>query len=431
MPTISMNALETAFAKIEQVAKDEVTFVVADCPPLTLRVMIPEEENAVQQFSAMSPRDIQAMDDAEGPAKMQYIVAQFDKFKLAVIAQAVAAIGDTDLRNVQYVETGEELPNGVKVKITRAEAMRGIVGKWTRVVRDAVYRKYAELLVKVEIASENIVKFDPADLDTEIERLTARLDELVKAKAARETKERGLFLQQVQAIASIDAEQDADAAKAVVEALAGRTVDSGALKAEEPQKAPPVAPQAPSVRQSIIPGVAAPPVVTPAPPVNRPVAPSPPSEEPIVIPPQVPQKPVIPPFEEIEDSFMGDEMGDEVAAANRRLALARQGRPPPPVEGSMLTAAHQRARQPIPPHVAAKEAVATLQEHESAQEQLILANQRASLAGKTAEGIEVYRLPVQDMTDRGAAPDAPVLPRNMALNPAGGSRNPRFNPPRT
>lgn len=428
MPT-TLKSLEAAFAKIEQVTKDEVTFDVAGTPPITMRVMVPEEENAVQQFVSAALPDL----EGEDTNRMQAILAYLDKFKLATIAQAIVAIGDTDLRDVQYVETGETLPNNVAVKITRAEAMRGIVAKWTRTVRDAVFKKYGELLLKVEIASEGIVKFDPVDLDAEIARLTERLDDLKKAKEQQTKKERGAFAAQVEAVSKIDAEQDAEAAKAVVDAMTGRTGEPEGPKPEEPQKAPPAAPQAPSSRQSIIPTTVTPPAPAPVaqPPEAPPAPAAQPSEAPIVIPPPAPQKPVVPPFEEIEDSFMGDDTADEVAAANRRLALARRARMPvPPAEGSMLTAAHQQARPPAPPHLGARAAAAALQRAEATQERE-LASQKAVLAGKTAEGVEVYRLPTQDLTDRGALPEPPAgaPPPRVALNPTGGSRNPRFNPP--
>jgi hypothetical protein len=172
---ITMEALEQALAPIEAVGKGEIDFKVNGIT-VTLRRLLPEEESEAQKFA------VNRSDDESSNA-LEYI----QRFKLAILSYALVAIGSLNLRDVQYVETGETLEiegtggtpkKIVPVKILRHVAMRQMLIKWAAPARIAMFQQYAELLNRVEDLAEEMVELAPSNLGVEIERLEQRLAKL-------------------------------------------------------------------------------------------------------------------------------------------------------------------------------------------------------------------------------------------------------------
>ena len=418
--SITLEALEQALAPIEEIGKGEITFPVNGVD-ITLAILLPEVENLVQKFAA---EPVAGPDGDDETSALDYL----ERFKVEIISHAIVQVGSQDLRGVEVIETGEELPNKKKVKLPRADALRSLVLKWSRGARTGVFRKYSELIGTVEKQAEKAIEFEPADLDAEIERLENVLERLRAEKKARETPEDATldFAAQVKLAAEADAESASDrqsgiAEQAIRKSRVGRGVEPTedepeAMEDEAPEPEP--VPAGP--RQSIIPQQAAPPQQQAAPPAR----PATPVKE---ATPPVPQEPVDL-LAGVRESLVdpGDEEGmrDAVEAENARLMAMRQGRAPQ--DGSVVTPGRRR-----PPHAGAAEAAAALAE-QAPDPEAILGAQEAQRVGER-DGKEVFRLPTEELAttaaDRTQNPgEAP--PINTATGRQGTS-NPRFRPPKT
>ena len=352
---ITLDLLEKALAPIEAIGRGETTFDVGGTP-LTLRVLFPEEEAAIQKYAA------QAMTDEEGAA-LEYL----ERFKLSVLSYALVSVGDQDFREVQFIETEEKLPSGLKVKVPKAEAVRKLLTRWSGVVRSGMFRKYVELTTRIEKESEKIILFEPSDTDSEIERLGKRLEQL---KAEKERLKDDSSVSSVSKMAKVILTQEED---------------QKALKQEAAEEKQPVA------RQSIVPEHAAPP---------------PPAPSKLDVEPAAPPSATQP--GDTDDSFL-----DPADASGMEAAIAR--------ENKRRLVDRQRARQPLPTAPAASVLTSTLGSrrppHLDAQE------------AATATFVDgAMRLPVEEITKRAPPPADQPAPINPTLDTQG-TRNPRFRPP--
>lgn len=388
---IAFEALEKALAPIEKIGQGEKTFPVGSCP-VTVRVLTPEEEVEVQQYSN------EALGSGES---MSSTAAYLERFKVAVLSHAICQVGDQDLRDVDFVETGEKLENGQAIKVTKLMAIRKLILRWTGSIRIALFKKYGELLIEVESRAEKAVSFEPSDLEAEIERLEKRMEELKAEKERRSNPDKAVETKVSRlAKALIGEENDEDAAKKP-------EVQAGVEELVEPVVVtpPPPAPQ-PTVRKSIIPQMAPPPgeakmqsQMPPAPPVVQD------QQEAAPVPPPPP-----PPVE--MDSFVDpsdtDNMQAAIAAENQRLMARRRGVPTP--DPSVMSALRR------PPHLDAKEAADAMAELEAMGPESL---------GAGPDGVETFRMPTEVVN--GVRPDPKA---RTPLNRVQGqeSRNPRFRP---
>jgi len=199
MENLTFDALASALEPLRSVGQDEITFQVKGVP-VTMRVALPEEENDVQAY-ALEAMPRKEEEDPDPGAGNRYI----DRFKLATLSYAIVGIGDVDFRGVTHVETNEVLNNGMKVRISRHEAMRQIIHQWTGILRTRLFKKYSELLVKVERDAEDAIEYAPSDLDTEIERIEERLNKLKDDRELlAEQRASGVFGAQVDGIVKED-----------------------------------------------------------------------------------------------------------------------------------------------------------------------------------------------------------------------------------
>lgn len=393
---ISFAALEQALAPIEQVGQGEITFDVGSVP-VTLRLLTPEEEVEVQKYAN------QALDEEGSTVPTEYV----DRMKLSLLAYAVAQVGDQDLRQVEFVETGEKLDNGKPIKEPRHLAMRKIIKRWTAPTRTGLFRYYSDLVIQVEQKAEAAFKYTPMDLKTEIERLEKRVSQLKKELENQSKSAKTPFTEMVKTVSEVDAEE-----KQVRE----QDMDAHVAKAQEapaPQKAP-EPPAAPQERRSIIPQAP----VAPQPSVRLPEAPRPPVT---VSVPDSPRQPVVaaqpvdpqeqPKYvvqgEEDDDSFTDlsdpDRVQRAMDAETRRLLEARRqasSRPAPAVGGPTRR----------PPHADALETEESLMRQASEE--------------KPIGDRPVYRLPPQEL---GVAQQGPVpnkVPTDQVTDRS--ARNPNF-----
>ncbi len=372
--TINLEALEQAFAAVEEIGKGEVTFDVGDTP-ISLRVILPHEETAVQAWAGEGLTE--ADEDEATPVGVLHFL---DRFKLGTLSYAIIQMGALDLRSVDFVPTGETLPNKKLVKVPRHEAVRKLVARWSSAVRDGVFKKYGELLEEVGAEAEKAIVFKPSDFDGEIERLTARIEEL---KAQSESEAKSGFADQVKQINEMgDVEPEAETEAPAAEA-----------EATEPES-PPV--PEPAARRSAIPQAAAPPSPRPAQ--------APASQTEAKPKKQVPDESIVGP----------DDMEAAVEAENRRLLEARMQGVRAPIEpsGSAIDASRRPPRRP--PHADAQEAAKDI----------------AAMGGAAGQVGDVPAFRMDEPS--GEVATAPPAASPAAINtPPQGKRNPRFRPPKT
>jgi hypothetical protein len=407
--SISLEALEQALSGIEQLGHDEITFDVGNTP-LTMRTLSPEEEHAVQQYAA----EAWTVDDNENASGET--LAFVDRFRLDTIARAIVQVQGQDLRDVACIETGGKLANGAPIREQRHLVMRVMVLKWGGPVRAMVFKKYTEMLKKVEHRAEKAVEFDPVDIKTEIERLEARLQEL---KDQLEQDEKAATRTNPAFAVAEYGDGDREERLAALEASAPEPETTPEPPSEPAPEAtqeeiviPPQSEQRTGARQSIVPQSAPAPTRAPV----QPPQPAPQNQ------PQV--------SDGDSGSFVGgDDLAAEVAAANQRLAQNRaQGKPLYAPAESALMAVHEGVVRP--PHAGAVEAAAVIEPAERARQLAeIEADNQARLRGTTADGTEVFEIPAQSINlDPRATRQVPAAPLAPS-NPGKGTLNPRFNPP--
>ena len=385
--SINLKALEQACAAVEEIGSGETTFDVGGTP-VSLRILLPTEETAVQEWASA---ELPSEDDSEKEAASG-VFKFLDRFKLGTLSFAICQLGEMDLRDISFVETGEKLPNDAAIKIPRNEAVRGLVSKWSSTIRDGVFKKYGELLEEVGARAEAAIKFKPSDFDGEIDRLQTRIREL--QAQAESDKETG-FAEQVKAINEMG-DEEPTAEEPTAEAAVAEAPPAPEAAPEPAQAAPEPAPAAPAPRRSSVPQQAAPPAAAPARPQAQPS------------PAKVAPKRHVP-----DESIVGpDDMEAAVEAENRRLLEARMGGQRAPVEpsGSALDALRVARRRP--PHAQAQDVAQEVEGMEP---------------DRVVDEVPVFR--IDDRPEEVAAP--PQQAGGAAINPPPqGKKNPRFRPPK-
>lgn len=437
---LTLQDLQAAMSPLSEIGKGELTFEVNGVA-ICLRALAPDEEIQVQRYARQAVADGDYSDQANA---LEYL----DRFRMGALSYSIVQVGNLDFRKVEYVETGEKLPNGTAIKIRKHEAVLKLISNWSRNMINATFKKFSELANKVEVEVEGLIEFDEIDYDAEIARLEERLKEVRDAKNKHQlsTKDpRTDLRKQVAAsgktLASAsqgDAPRAPDAPLEESEALAvpldvereieenyepepdedasdesyGDSEESEDYSDEiggpaespddsedpAPVPAPPVSP-APQSRASVFDRAKG--IVSPAAPVSKTPAPTSPVEP--SPPPQRTESanPVaVPQFDEVTDSLIDtndpDEMNRAIEAENARLL-------------------QRRARAASAPHLAARQT-----------DEAVNPPDRAILAGKK-DGMEVYKMPTQTMSDRKGSPAAPVSAASKAPKP---TTNPKFRPVR-
>lgn len=421
---LTLQDLQAAMSPLSEIGKGELMFEVSGVA-ICLRALAPDEEIQVQRYARQAVADGDYSDQANA---LEYL----DRFRMGALSYSIIQVGDLDFRKVEFVETGEKLPNGTAIKIRKHEAVLKLISNWSRNMINATFKKFSELANKVEIEVEGLIEFDEIDYDAEIARLEERLKEVRDAKNKHQlsTKDpRTDLRKQVAASGKTLAspvsqegrpQQDApveesetlalplDMEREVEESYESDEGDSEEsdepayedegepeTSEEEIEEAPPVAAAPASVsnpqsRASVFDrakGIVSPPSPAPQPPseVARP------SKQPEPGPPVVS-------FDEVPDSLVDtsdpDEMNRAIEAENARLL--------------------QRRTRSAAPHLAARQVEETLNP---------LPAEKVVLAGKK-DGMEVYKMPTQTMSDRKGGP---VSAASKAPKP---TTNPKFRPVR-
>lgn len=413
---LSLQDLKFAMEPLAKIGKSEMSFEVNGIA-ITLRSLTPEEEIEVQRYARDSISEtVESMDITD---QWRYL----DHFRAAALGYSIVQVGDLDLRNEKFVETGETLKDGTPIKIERYEAMRQMVHGWSRDMSQAVFQKWSELLYKAGQEVDNLFEFDPVDFDSEITRLEDRIRDLREKKNlqeassddARDSIRNDVASQKVSlsrlpgsVTVSEPEKGQTDTGEDALELAVPVNIDREILSVEdqdedqdEPVEEP--SPQVDHARGRV-------------PVFARKMAPNTQEESPrptAAVPTRKVQD--LPPPEELPSEphpSSNDSMPDVMSSfvdMNDPLAAEKA------IEAENRRILEMRASRK-PPHLAAKEAMQEMQPDPSLQ--------TPSSPTKMGEkdGVEVYRMPTQVLTDR-QPPEPPPAPK-----PARGNINPRFRP---
>lgn len=198
---INLQDLENAFSPITEIGREELTFEACG-RSMTVRQVPSEEEVEVSRYARVHLE--QVAEDAPDSDKEAALQSFLDRFKIGILSYAIVEIDDMDLRDVDFIPTGEVLDNGVPVRITKFQAIEKIISGWPRNVLNSVYVMYGELSTRIELKAEKVIHFKHTDLDAEIERLETRLADLKKAKAEQGKGPRDPLAEKVKAVNSVD-----------------------------------------------------------------------------------------------------------------------------------------------------------------------------------------------------------------------------------
>lgn len=173
---IALNDLKSAFAPLSEIGHKEKEFDLFGMK-ITLSTLTPSQESSVQRAVADSQEDTDAL-------ALEFV----DKFRAETLSRCIVQINGFDLRS-PYVATGEVLDNGVEVKISKEEAVFGIISSWSRTVISQVFNSYALLVEEVEKELDSKFGLKNLDVKDEKENLQNRLKHLENTEAVEEVSE--------------------------------------------------------------------------------------------------------------------------------------------------------------------------------------------------------------------------------------------------
>lgn len=405
---IDFSTLEAALAPIEKFGQGELTFDV-EGTPITLRMTRPSEDLAASRYA------MEALGEEDGndpSSAVEYV----DRFRAATLAYAIVQVGSTNLRDVDYVETGEFIEGtGKPIKEPKDKVMRKLISRWSKPVLQRAFHKFSELLKQVEEKAERGIEYAPSDIDSEIERLEARIMEL-KAEKDEELKgEKDEFSARVRQLVDDRDTVPAPQSQQVTRDPALYAEDDDGNEVQiNPTQLLPVQQQA--VRRQ---GRIAPVTIQGVPDDIEALPPQHLGADQMLNQPLGQQPPLA------DSSFFDADDGDNLNAildAEHQRLLARrraaaQGQQVP--SSSALSAVGLHSGSPRPPHLDAAAAA-----QQAAHVPLVTPAHKKPVG--QIDGKDVYRLPGQELGTPVPRPDASVINRTPTQ---GGSRNPRFRPP--
>lgn len=181
---MKLQMLEQALQPLNDYGKDEITLEV-EGTVISLKPLLPIEEIECQKYAAALLADVQEESETDLLAR-HAALDYFDKFRTEVISYALIQINNTNLRKIEYIDTDEVLPNGVTKKVSRHVALRDIIRKnWSRAMITICFSKYGDLITLLADKAEQTVQQSMSDLESEIQRIENRLQELKEEREKR------------------------------------------------------------------------------------------------------------------------------------------------------------------------------------------------------------------------------------------------------
>jgi hypothetical protein len=376
--SLSLKDLQEVMAPLTDIGKGEETFEIGSLK-VTLRTLTPEEEIATQRYARGA---LTEGDQNDSTSALDYL----DKLRLSTLGYSIIQIGGMDFRNVDTIETGEKLDNGVAVRIKKNEAIIKVMEGWSRPMITAVFQRFTTLLDKVETRIEKTIQYDDDHIDAEIIRLEEKLAEFKAAKAQRDLAKNDIRGEMLNAAAGKPSKPEKEKTWEEVDT---KVSEEPPLSVAVPTDIPRALEESPTKVSEVAPAAA---------PATAPVAePQGPKEprKPVFGPRPAPKEPKSEPgdpLKDVQSSFIDTTDENEIEAENRRLLLERT-----------------RRAGVKPPHQSAREVAESLEK---------------PVAAGTMSGVPVFKMPTEELSPGSARVPVP------APHPGARSNiNPKFRPP--
>jgi len=175
--TISLNQLKSAMNKITNAGYQEKIVSLGE-NSITIKTLTPKEESELQKIIS----DLSRQEDV---TTLEFV----DEVRKETLSRAIIQINNIDLRNIDKVETGEILENGIPVSIPRQEAVAIMIEDLPRILLGKVFEEMSKLTEEVEEKTNKLLKPDSVNLDVEIDSLEKRIHQLKMQKESQKLDE--------------------------------------------------------------------------------------------------------------------------------------------------------------------------------------------------------------------------------------------------
>lgn len=166
--TLNLSQLKELMSPLTQICQKEKVVDIVGIN-VTIKYLTPKEELEVQKLLPNLDEGITAVEFA-------------DVFRRETLARSIVQVGDLDLRNMDEVETGDVLPNGTKVSISKEEAVVQIMEGWSKHLISKLFEHYGVLSEEIEQNLDDTLKLNVTDESTEKANLQSRIDNLDRAE---------------------------------------------------------------------------------------------------------------------------------------------------------------------------------------------------------------------------------------------------------
>ena len=167
--TLNLAQLKELMSPLTKLCKKEKEIELSG-NKVVLKYLNPKEELEVQK---MLPN----INDEEVTA-----VEFADIFRRETLCRAIVQVGDMDLRDLKQVETGDTLSDGMPIKISKEEAVVGIMSVWSRQVINKLFEQYGVLSEEIEQDMDDSLRMNVEDKEIEKENLQERIENLDRAE---------------------------------------------------------------------------------------------------------------------------------------------------------------------------------------------------------------------------------------------------------
>lgn len=167
--TLNLVQLKELMLPLSQLCKKEKEVDLAGVK-VTIRHLSPKEEIEVQKsLPNIQEENVTAIEFA-------------DTFRRETLSRSVLKVNGLDLSSVSEVETGEVLPNGTAIKVSKEEAVIQVMDTWSSPVINKLFEHYGLLSEEIEKDMDESLKMNVEDSEIEKENLQGRINNLDLAK---------------------------------------------------------------------------------------------------------------------------------------------------------------------------------------------------------------------------------------------------------
>lgn len=261
-----LEQLKKALEPIVELSRAE-TIVDVMGTEVHLRLLSPDEELQCQQEAQQFIADFSDEDEVEDLSRTKAI-RFLDGFRLSILSRAIVQINDLDLRGVEYLETGEELANGVKVKVLKTQAVRDIIIQFPRQIQVLLMQKFHILTESVSGVVEENLEGDFSDDEAEIQAMEEDLQRKKNAAKNKKDQEEENDVRKLMRTTANQTESFVNERLNTAQDIENKSKEAFQAQVEEFQEEVPAEPVQ-RTRTPITPTHASPPSVGQAPPPSR------------------------------------------------------------------------------------------------------------------------------------------------------------------